>query len=270
MAGRRRVPRSRGAADLAVRLGARTAASPPSTTRELATAAVVVLGAVVVHGLASLPDGVLGTSGAARGGRLLVRRGRRRRRVARGHVDRTPTPAAVAVGWAVAAASVLPGVYGRYQRATGPSRQRLQWLGTGTVLAVEVALVAGTLNLLVRWPAQVLVVTTLGTVAVAARARRGVVRRAPRPRRPRLRARADGPRLHRRDLGGLPHRRARPRDRGRRRRRTARCSASRSSPRRSSPSATCRSATACCAARRASSTARGRRPTRWCARSARG
>jgi signal transduction histidine kinase len=154
-----------GAADLAVRLGSRTTASPPSTTRELATVAVVVLGALVVHGLCALPDGVLGTSG-------------RRVTVAVWYAaalgvsawlvatSRSPAPAAVAVGWAVAVATVLPGVYGRYQRSAGPSRQRLQWLGTGTVLAVEVALVAGTLNLLVRWPTQVLVVTILGTVAV--------------------------------------------------------------------------------------------------------
>ena len=155
-----------GAADLAVRLGARTTASPPSTTRELATAAVVVLGAVVVHGLSSLPDGVLGTSGRRAAVALWYA-------VAVGvavwltATSTTPAPAAVAVGWAVAAATVLPGVYGRYQRSTGPSRQRLQWLGTGTVVAVEVGLVAGTLNLLVRWPAQVLVVTILGSVAVA-------------------------------------------------------------------------------------------------------
>jgi signal transduction histidine kinase len=152
-------------ADLAVHLGARTAAHPPSTTRELATVAVLATAAVTIHGLVALPDGVLGVTW-------------RRTLVATWYLvaagvavwlvtaHRAPSPAAVVVGWALAVATAAPCVYGRYVRSSGAPRQRLQWLGAGTVLAIEVALVAGSLNLLVRWPAAVLAVSVAGAVAI--------------------------------------------------------------------------------------------------------
>jgi signal transduction histidine kinase len=153
------------AAALLARLAQRTTLTPPSTTHALATAAVVLLGAVVAHGVASLPDGAL----VARWRRALVATWYA---IAAGTAlwlaatHRTPSAAALAVGWGLATATVLPSTYGRYQRSTGALRQRFQWLGAGTVAALEVALAAGTLNLLVRWPSQVLSVAVAATVAI--------------------------------------------------------------------------------------------------------
>ena len=66
-----------------LRLGARTMASPPSTTREPSRPPARSSSAPSSStASSSLPDGVLGTSGRQRGGRDLVRGGARRRRVA--------------------------------------------------------------------------------------------------------------------------------------------------------------------------------------------
>jgi len=73
----------------------------------------------------------------------------------------------VCVVWSIAVLASLPAGYYRYVGTSGASRQRMQWLGVGGVLAVEVGLVAGTLNLLVHWPAQVGAVTVAGTALVA-------------------------------------------------------------------------------------------------------
>jgi signal transduction histidine kinase len=169
------------AADLASHLGAATTAHPPSNTRDLATVAVLATAAVTVHGLFALPDGVLGVTWR----RVLVGIWYA---VAAGVAawlvgsSRTPASAAIVIGWALAVASAAPSVYGRYLRASGPSRLRLQWLGVGTVLATEVALVAGSLNLLVRWPAQVLAVSIAGVAAIPlsllAASRTGLLARA--------------------------------------------------------------------------------------------
>ena len=152
-------------ADLAVHLGPKTSAHPPSTTHELATVAVLATAAVTVHGLVALPDGVLGATWRRTlvGAWYAVAAGVAAWLVA---THRTPTSVAIVVGWAVAVATAAPCVYGRYVRSAGPPRQRLQWLGVGTVVAVEVALVAGSLNLLVRWPSEVLAVSVAGAVAI--------------------------------------------------------------------------------------------------------
>jgi signal transduction histidine kinase len=153
------------AADLAVHLGARTTAHPPSTTRELATIGVLATAAATVHGMIALPDGVLGVTWRRSLAAVwdLVAVG-----VAAWLVTAqvTPSPAAVVAGWSIAIATAAPCVYERYVRSTGAVRQRLQWLGVGTVVAIEVALVAGSLNLLVRWPSQVLAVSVAGAVAI--------------------------------------------------------------------------------------------------------
>ena len=78
-----------------------------------------------------------------------ARAGRGRRRLGGGRGQRAPR-----------GLRPLPALDGA-RRASGSSGS-----GPASSLAVEVALVAGTLNLLVRWPAQVLVVTVLGTAAV--------------------------------------------------------------------------------------------------------
>jgi signal transduction histidine kinase len=60
-----------------------------------------------------------------------------------------------AVVWAAALALALPAVRLEYLTAAGRDRERLQWIGAGTVLAMGLALAVGVLHMLVGWPAPV-------------------------------------------------------------------------------------------------------------------
>jgi signal transduction histidine kinase len=62
------------------------------------------------------------------------------------------TVSAGALAWAAGLALTLPAVRLRYQASAGRERERLQWLGAGAVLAVELALVTSVLHVLVAWP----------------------------------------------------------------------------------------------------------------------
>jgi signal transduction histidine kinase len=136
-----------------------------SSSHELAGCLAVVACAIVVHALAALPDGVLATTGRriVVGFWYVVALGVAGRIVA---ATRPITSTQLAIGAGVALATVVPAAYARYGTSSGVARQRLQWLGVGLVVSCEVALVAGTLNLLVRWPHQVLAVTVGGAVLV--------------------------------------------------------------------------------------------------------
>ncbi len=54
--------------------------------------------------------------------------------------------------WLLAVLCALPATRLRYVRAAGRDRERMQWLGTGVVVAATVALVSAVLHLLVGWP----------------------------------------------------------------------------------------------------------------------
>jgi signal transduction histidine kinase len=145
--------------------GVATRSVPASSTRELAACCSLLAGAAAVHVLCSLPEGRLATTGR----RVLVGVWYAAALGACGQViaaSRAPSTSLVAIGWGVALVTASPVAYGRYGSSSGEARQRLQWLGVGLVLGGEVGLVAGTLNLLVHWPAQVLAVAVGGSVLV--------------------------------------------------------------------------------------------------------
>ena len=137
-----------------------------SAQHEIATVAALVALAISVHGLLSLPYGVLGRRSRQVGAALWYA-------VAllvavvlltTGHVL-DPWPAAL--GWLVAVCSTLPTVHTRYLDAPASGRQRMQWIAVGAVLGGEVILIAVTLNLLVAWPAQIAVPAAAATVLAA-------------------------------------------------------------------------------------------------------
>jgi signal transduction histidine kinase len=117
----------------------------------VATLAAPLAMAVSVHVLLSLPDGLLGararqtTAGLWYVIALVL-----------GAYLATTThvfvPWPVAVGWIVAIASTLPGLYARYVGASATGRQSIQCLAVGVVLAAIIAILAITLHLLVAWP----------------------------------------------------------------------------------------------------------------------
>jgi signal transduction histidine kinase len=137
-----------------------------SAPHVVATVAALAAMAVSVHGLLSLPDGVLG---------------RRSRQVGAGlwyaaallvAITLTTTahvlaPWPAAFGWLLAICSTLPTVHARYLDAPAAGRQRMQWIAVGAVLGSEVILIAVTLNLLVAWPAQIAVPAAAATVLAA-------------------------------------------------------------------------------------------------------
>jgi signal transduction histidine kinase len=130
---------------------------------------IALLGALAisVHGLLSLPDGVLGRRSRQVGAALWYA-------VAllvavvlttTGHVL-APWPAAL--GWLVAVCSALPVVQARYLDSLAAGRQRMQWIAVGAVLGGEIVFIALTLNLLVAWPGQIAVSAAVGAVLAAA------------------------------------------------------------------------------------------------------
>lgn len=107
---------------------------------------------------------VLGAAGAAAGG---------------------TTSSVLVGGWSVVAvAAALPLSYRTYERASPVDRRRMQWVGLATVLALEAAVVAVALNLLLgrpRQPSTVALVAALGVpLAVAAGATPRIVARVDR------------------------------------------------------------------------------------------
>jgi signal transduction histidine kinase len=136
------------------RLALTHANSVHSLPHDVATVAGLGAMAVSVHGLLSLPDGVLGRRSRQAGAAswyavaLVVAVVL----IATGHVL-APWPAAI--GWLIAVCSTLPVVQSRYLDSLATGRQRMQWIAVGAVLAAELVLISVTLNLLVAWPAQI-------------------------------------------------------------------------------------------------------------------
>ncbi|MGA3354521.1 MAG: histidine kinase [Acidimicrobiales bacterium] len=137
-----------------------------SAPHDVATVAALSAMAISVHGLLSLPDGVLGRRSRQVGAALwyavalvvaVVL-------IATSHVL-APWPAAI--GWLIAVSSTLPVVQARYLDALATGRQRMQWIAIGAVVAAELILVSVTLNLLVAWPAQIAVPAAGATVFAA-------------------------------------------------------------------------------------------------------
>jgi signal transduction histidine kinase len=152
-------------ATVATELGTSASGASTSTSRAIATVLVSLAAAVTIHLFLALPDGELATTprrvGAAAWYIVALGIG-----IVLATSSTTPAAAAIAVAWAAALATAVPAATARYQKCTGTSRERMQWLGVGGVLACEVALVAGTLNLLVRWPVQVLAIAVAGSAFV--------------------------------------------------------------------------------------------------------
>jgi signal transduction histidine kinase len=78
------------------------------------------------------------------------------------------TATAAVLGWTITVAVGVAFASHRYRSAPGVDRQRLQMLACAGVAAVEVALVAGGLALLVKWPEHPGAVAAVGTVLVPA------------------------------------------------------------------------------------------------------
>ncbi len=66
----------------------------------------------------------------------------------------------------MAAAIGLAGSNERYERSRGIDRQRMQWVGLGIAVAMEIAIVAFALHALLGWPPSVITISALGTLLV--------------------------------------------------------------------------------------------------------
>jgi signal transduction histidine kinase len=66
----------------------------------------------------------------------------------------------------VAAAIGLAGSNGRYERSGGIDRQRMQWVGLGIAMAMEIAIVSFALHALLGWPPNVITISALGTLPI--------------------------------------------------------------------------------------------------------
>jgi signal transduction histidine kinase len=138
---------------------ARLAASPAASRAPGAVAsfAVPVVIAFSAHMLLSLPSGRLyrarGTGWGPR--RVLAGAGYA---IAIGTglflaLSGRQLPAAVAAAaWLLAAAITLPAVRLRYLAAQGRDRERMQWMGVGTLLAADAVVIVAVLHVLVGWP----------------------------------------------------------------------------------------------------------------------
>jgi len=135
------------------------------TARAVATLAAPLVIAVSFHFLLALPDGRLAQSG-------------RRILAVLGYVSAVGTGAALAVAhqpfgviagafvWPLALLFALPAARMRYVRTAGHDRERMQWLGTGLLVAAEVALLSAVLHLLIDWPGPAGAVAVGAAVAV--------------------------------------------------------------------------------------------------------
>jgi len=135
------------------------------TARVVATLAAPLVIAISFHFLLALPDG------------RLVRSGRRVLAVL-GYVSAVGTGAGLAIVhqpfgviagafvWPLALLCALPAARMRYVRTAGHDRERMQWLGTGLLVAAEVALLSAVLHLLIGWPGPAGAVAAGAAVAV--------------------------------------------------------------------------------------------------------
>src|ERR1039458_3882857 len=107
-----------------------------SAPHVVATVAALAAMAVSVHGLLSLPDGVLGRRSRQVGAglwylaALLVA-------VALTTTAHVLAPWPAALGWLVAVCSTLPTVHARYLDAPAAGRQRMQWIAVGVLLGPQ-------------------------------------------------------------------------------------------------------------------------------------
>jgi signal transduction histidine kinase len=146
-------------------LGTTWTGSSGRDARFLATLVPALLMAMGIHFLLSVPDGKLTSRGRASV-------------VAVGYViglafglwawfgPGRMSDAAAVIGWVVAIVVGLMGAARRYRLAPGVDRQRLQWMASGAVGAVELGLVVVGLYLLVRWPVHPWSMAASGTVLV--------------------------------------------------------------------------------------------------------
>jgi len=135
------------------------------TARAVATLAAPLVIAVSFHFLLALPDGRL-----ARSGRRIL--------AVLGYVSALGTGVGLAVAhqpftvlagavvWPLALVCALPAARMRYVRTAGHDRERMQWLGTGLLVAAEVALLSVVLHLLIGWPGPAGAVAAGAAVAV--------------------------------------------------------------------------------------------------------
>jgi signal transduction histidine kinase len=132
------------------------------TAHVIATLAAPLAMAVSVHVLLSLPDGLLG----ARSRQVTAALWYAVALVLGSYLATTThvfVPWPVAVGWIIAIASTLPGLYVRYVAASAAGRQSIQCLAVGVVLAAIIAIITLTLHLLVAWPASATVALLAST-----------------------------------------------------------------------------------------------------------
>ena len=152
----------------AARLGAQDQGAQSQTAghhaaRVLATLAGPLVIAISFHYLLALPDGRLGQPG-------------RRLMAGLGYASAFGTGIGLAIAgrpfpltagaviWPLAVLCALPATRLRYLKAAGRDKERMQWLGTGLVVAATVALISAVLHLLVGWP------ESAGAVAASASA----------------------------------------------------------------------------------------------------
>ena len=152
-----------GALTGAVALTAARIAEQQHAARVLATLAGPLVIAISFHFLIALPDGRLGGPGW----RLVA---------ALGYATAVGTGIGLAVAgepfplmaggliWLLAVLTALPVTRLRYLKAAGRDKERMQWLGTGMLVAATVALISAVLHLLVGWP------ESAGAVAASASA----------------------------------------------------------------------------------------------------
>ncbi|HEY7429674.1 MAG TPA: GAF domain-containing sensor histidine kinase [Streptosporangiaceae bacterium] len=119
-----------------------------------AALALALISGIWFHFLLALPDGRLGgpSRRAAAGLGYAATVGTAAGLVITG---RPVTRVAEALIWVIATLVALPAVRLRYLRSAGHDKERLQWLGTGLVIAADLALIAAVLHLLVGWPGPV-------------------------------------------------------------------------------------------------------------------
>jgi signal transduction histidine kinase len=145
------------------RMGAQPGTAGQHAARVLATLAGPLVIAISFHFLIALPDGRLGRPGW----RLVA---------TLGYASAVGTGIGLAVAgepfplmaggliWLLAVLTALPVTRLRYLKAEGRDKERMQWLGTGMLVAATVALISAVLHLLVGWP------ESAGAVAASASA----------------------------------------------------------------------------------------------------
>jgi hypothetical protein len=137
----------------------------PSSARDVATLAALVVTAISFHFLLALPDGRLHD-----GVRRTVAIGGYTVALATGLgfvLDhRAFSLADGAISWSIAGVLAIAPMRSRYIGSIGYQRERMEWFGIGVTAAATVALMVTVLHLLVGWPGQLGAVTAAATVLV--------------------------------------------------------------------------------------------------------